>query len=119
MAKLQTHGAELHRYFSLSRRALISVCADGVTLYRTPFTGWKVLSRKKKECSLADWTRGKNVLVSGLRPWQLGVKSLPSLNTLERWGNDGLCDTLTGDSVEPDGVGPDGAPSWLLALGMI
>ncbi len=43
----------------------------------------------------------------------------PSLSTMERWSNDGVAKTVTGDRTEPDGYGPDGAPSWLLALGLI
>ncbi len=119
MAQIQNHGPELYRYFSTSRRALVSVCADGVNLYRTPWHGWRILSRKKKDVSLSQWTEGKRKLVEGLKPWQRSVKSLPSLATLERWGNDCMCETVTGDEVEPDGVGPDGSPSWLLVLGMI
>ena len=43
----------------------------------------------------------------------------PDEEELEDMHSDGCCDTVTGDSVEPDGHGPDGAPSWLLALGFI
>ena len=43
----------------------------------------------------------------------------PSMATLEKWHNEGYCKSVTGKHVEPDGYGPDGAPSWLLAMGMI
>ena len=43
----------------------------------------------------------------------------PTLATLERWSNDGIAKTTTGARIEPDGIGSDGAPSWLRALGMI
>lgn len=43
----------------------------------------------------------------------------PSMATLERWNEAGTCKTITGHVVEPDGHGPDGSPSWLLALGMV
>lgn len=43
----------------------------------------------------------------------------PSMTTLEKWNWDGVCKTPTGKRVEPDGHGPDGSPSWLLALGLI
>jgi len=44
----------------------------------------------------------------------------PSQSDLEGWvSDDGGCETVSGDWVEPDGWGPDGAPSWLLALRMI
>jgi len=41
----------------------------------------------------------------------------PSMQTLEKWSNDGICKTPTGKKTEPDGYGEDGSPSWLLALG--
>ena len=43
----------------------------------------------------------------------------PDEDTLEQWCFDGACETVTGHQVEPDGFGPDGSPSWLLALGLI
>jgi hypothetical protein len=46
-------------------------------------------------------------------------QSMPSVEDLEDWGNDGVCESVTGERVEPDGYGSDGFPSWMLALGMI
>lgn len=43
----------------------------------------------------------------------------PSLATMEKWSDNGVAKTVTGHRTEPDGYGPDGSPSWLLALGMI
>ena len=43
----------------------------------------------------------------------------PGMRALEKWSEDGVCLTPTGKRVEPDGYGPDGSPSWLLAMGMI
>lgn len=43
----------------------------------------------------------------------------PTFSELESWVYDSVCESLTGDRVEPDGTGPDGAPSWLLALHLI
>lgn len=50
-----------------------------------------------------------------------GVKfgKCPSLNKLEKMSNDGVCTTVTGCRVEPDGTGPDGSSSWLLVMGVI
>ena len=42
----------------------------------------------------------------------------PSMKALENMG-DGIAKSVTGKKVEPDGYGPDGSPSWLLALGYI
>jgi hypothetical protein len=120
MAKLSAHGAELVRYFSVQRRALISCRADGVRLYRSLHSGgWKVLSRKKPAVSLADWSKSKLDYVATLPVWARECKSLPSEASLREWSMDSVCETLSGDTVEPDGYGSDGAPSWLIALGMI
>jgi len=43
----------------------------------------------------------------------------PSLATMERWSMDGVAKSVSGHRVEPDGYGPDGSPSWLLAIGVI
>ena len=48
-----------------------------------------------------------------------GFAKPPATITLHRWSLDGVCKTVTGYKVEPDGIGPDGSPSWLLALGLI
>jgi hypothetical protein len=48
-----------------------------------------------------------------------GITKSPSQSTLERMMNDGIATSVTGKLVEPDGYGPDGSPSWLLALGLI
>jgi hypothetical protein len=43
----------------------------------------------------------------------------PSIASLERWDMDGICNSVFGARVEPDGYGPQGEPSWILAMGMI
>lgn len=119
MAKLAANAPELHRYFSTRYRALISVRADGVVLYRTSFAGWRVLTRKKADAPLARWRESREKLYNGLVEWKRAVRTIPSQATLERWDADGICETPTGERVEPDGTGRDGVPSWLVVLGMI
>ena len=116
---LDQNGFELHRYFSVARGALISVRSNGVTLCRQVDDDWKVLSRKKAECSLAQWVVNKKASLSSLDRWQLDIEELPSLQELMAWDEDGICETPTGHRVEPDGTGPDGVPSWLRALRLI
>lgn len=63
-------------------------------------------------------------LVQGDRtkPYKIRVSSAfraPSLNSLEEQSNDGVCNSVLGERVEPDGWDCHGSPSWLLALGMI
>ncbi len=117
--ELDANGSELHRYFSVARGALISVRSNGITLFRLVDDDWKVLSRKKAECSLAQWVADKRAALSSLAHWQLEVEELLSLQDLMAWNEDGICETPTGHRVEPDGTGPDGVPSWLRALRLI
>ena len=117
--ELGANGTELHRYFSVARSSLISVRSNGVTLSRQVNDDWKVLSRKKVDCSLAQWVASKKVVLSSLSRWQLEVEELPSMQELMAWNEDGICETPTGHRVEPDGTGPDGVPSWLRALRLI
>lgn len=120
MAKLSAHGAELVRYFDPRRHCLISCRVDGVRLMRSVYSGgWKVAGRRKPSVSLADWSAAKLAYVATLPVWARECKSLPSEASLREWSMDSVCETLSGDTVEPDGYGSDGAPSWLIALGMI
>ena len=45
--------------------------------------------------------------------------SPPSLEQLEEWLEEGLCEATDGCMVEPDGVCPHGKKSWLIVFGMI
>lgn len=48
-----------------------------------------------------------------------GFSRPPSMGTLNRWMDDGVAKAVDGARVEPDGFSPAGAPSWLLAMGLI
>ena len=119
MAKLSAHGTELARYFSPKNRGLVAVMGDGTRLLRRMDSGWTVIGRKKAHLPMDEWVALKLETIAKLPGWCRDVRSLPSMRTLEEWQNDSMCETVTGDRVEPDGVGPDGAPSWLIALGFI
>lgn len=43
----------------------------------------------------------------------------PSMGKLEKMSDDGICCSIAGNNVEPDGWDSEGSPSWLLALGLI
>lgn len=56
------------------------------------------------------------------KPYRVRVSSAfraPSVAKLEKWSNDGVCLSVLGKRVEPDGEDEHGSPSWLLALGLI
>jgi len=55
--------------------------------------------------------RGQQVIVC--------LEARPEIGTLMEWESEGGCEAVDGCYVEPDGVCEHGAPSWLLALGMI
>lgn len=63
--------------------------------------------------------RSLSVSTENLHKYVSGISKPPSERTMMKWENDGYCKTVTGERVEPDGRGTDGAPSWLLAAGMI
>jgi hypothetical protein len=120
MPRIAAHGPELARYFDPAHHALMSVRADGTTYIRTIASGdWHLWRRKKVDLPLEEWRVKKLAMVVALPAWCQVVKALPTMKQLELWTYDSICETPTGDRVEPDGTGPDGTPSWLMALGMI
>jgi hypothetical protein len=114
------HGVEITRYLSPGRGALISVRDLGETWALEPGGEWRRIRVKKPDVPLEKWRADKLAAIEAKIPWWArDVQKLPSLHELEDWQFDGGCESVTGDWVEPDGHGPDGAPSWLVALGMI
>jgi hypothetical protein len=108
------------RYFSPTARALVTLTSEGVTLIRRiDDDDWKIRARKKESISYDEWIAIKRTDIAKLPAWALDIRDLPSLENLEEWLFDGLCQTPTGHDVEPDGEGPDGVPSWLRLLGLI
>jgi len=47
------------------------------------------------------------------------MNSEPTLEQLEEWTWDGVCEATDGCLVEPDGICPHGCESWLIVLGYI
>jgi hypothetical protein len=122
MARKSKHGDIVLEYFADRRgfgRGLVAICSDGTVLHRGVYHGWKVAGRKKADVPYEQWIEGKRKFIETLPWWAKQIKTLPSRRTLEEWMTDSVCESVTGDTVEHDGHGPDGAPSWLLALGMI
>jgi hypothetical protein len=80
---------------------------------------------KNKDASVAivtiddDEVQPIKIHTSSLYKYISGFHKTPSMNTLEKWSSDGVAKSVTGQRVEPDGWGVDGAPSWLLAIGVI
>lgn len=51
--------------------------------------------------------------------WLNGFRKPPTFKTLEKYSNNGIAKTPLGNSTEPDGYDSQGAPSWMLVLGLI
>jgi hypothetical protein len=120
MATLSKQGNEIFRFFSIRKRGLISIRDNGVILRRTPWSnGWKIIAKKKPEVSIDAFLQSARDRYEKLAEWKKQIKSIPTYETLEEWEREGICETPTGYSVEPDGVGPDGVPSWLRCFSII
>ena len=64
--------------------------------------------------------RPYRIRASSLHRYFKGFKKPPSVDRLmEMEMRRGWVPSVTGKRVEPDGIGPDGSPSWLLAPGLI
>lgn len=51
--------------------------------------------------------------------WEGETVYMPTMSDVRRWTFDSVCEALDGCTVEPDGRCPHGAPSYLIALGMM
>lgn len=113
-------GGEFARFFSTKDRGIVSYRNDGRILIRRfgdeDFKPYKV---KKEDMRLDEWLALKKQQLLSVPRWCFEVTELPSMDELEEWASDSVVDTPTGYSVEPDGCGPDGVPSWLRCLGLI
>ena len=108
------------RYFDPKRRALAAIAREGAVLTQSiEDEDWKVSARKKADLPLEEWLEIKRKAFLSIPAWASEIQELPSLDEVKNWIIDSVCETPTGNYVEPDGHGPDGAPSWLLALGLI
>jgi hypothetical protein len=69
-------------------------------------------------CKLENNERIYKLRASRAGDYFVGIE-MPDIETLEEWSNDGICESVFGERVEPDGWDADGSPSWLLVLGYI
>ena len=121
-APSQPSGAEPERYrfFSIKLHRLISYREDGAVYVREIGSDW-VRTRAPAETvavRVERFARAANA-ITNLPAWAKSITDLPTMTEIERWSTDSVVEATDGEEVEPDGHSPDGAPSWLLALGMI
>ena len=97
-------GGKLYRFFN-----------DGRTEYE--YNGvFRPIRRLKEGGNLAAWRASRLQLKP---PYPVTAKRVPTIATLNKWSVQGRARALDGAWVEPDGYSPTGAPSWLIALGLI
>ncbi len=73
------------------------------------------------------WCNGKATVHTRERPVRVSARAaaralgieFPTMEDLARWTYDSGCDSILGHWVEPDGIDPEGSPSWLLALDFV
>lgn len=65
------------------------------------------------------WYEGRHVRISPLTAARLLGIARPTLEQLQFWVYDSVCESILGEQVEPDGVDQYGSPSWLLAEGLV
>lgn len=107
------------KFFSTSDRGLFSFHEDG-SAWQHPIDGQPQFQRELSCAGDFDiWKKRITSHAATLPTWAREMEALPSMSELEEWTCDSVCETPSGDQVEPDGHGPDGAPSWLLLLGLI
>ncbi len=121
-APSQPSGAEPERYrfFSIKLHRLISYREDGAVYVREIGSDW-VRTRAPAETvavRVERFARAANA-ITNLPAWARSITDLPMMTEIERWSTDGVVEATDGEEVEPDGHSFDGAPFWLLALGMI
>ncbi len=116
----QLEADEFARFFSLKDRGLVSYRTDGrILIRRLGDPNFRSYLVKKADVPLEDWIALKKEMLLRVARWCFETTELPSTEEMEEWVSDSVVDTPTGHRVEPDGVGPDGVPSWLRCLGLI
>ena len=122
----------------------IETCRAELKLHRTPITvktkrELKFSKDPETACVIPEGTE-INLYFSEARPWRAyfdyngslratdlryshksytKLRKPPGQKALENMAMDGVAKTVTGFRTEPDGIGEDGSPSWLLVIGVI
>ena len=108
---------DLFRFFDQKTGHMVSIRDDGTVNHASiNDVKYRCVAKKKTDVPMEQWVAAKQAKYDALPEWTKKVKRLPSMASLERWSDDGVCMTPTGHKVEPDGNGPDGVPSWLRLL---
>lgn len=116
----ETESPERGRFFSRRRSALYSLRADGSIWCKRLYHGWRIANPIPTPEGIPDRLALFEKIAASGQPWQRRVEDIPTMSDLERQLHDDCSmETPTGYTVEPDGTGPDGVPSWLRVFGMV
>lgn len=117
-----------------ARKKELGVTASGITSKAKIDLKWKdgtvTPAGTPLHIDFCDIRAGRIYVIDGDRVYQTGlankaherftgINKVPGLRTLEKYSYDGIAKTVTGERTEPDGYGSNGAPSWLLVVGVI
>lgn len=92
---------------------------DGTVWVKSFGEEYRKYASKKEGVDLSLWLKTKKERIATMEEWRTVAEDFPSLRQLKKWDNDGVSKTPSGWTVEPDGYGPDGSPSWLIILGWV
>ena len=73
------------------------------------------MTRECPRCALGDHSRSKRP--DGIR--HVATEPEPTMEQLEFWMFDGVCEATDGCQVEPDGHCEHGHTAWLRAMGIV
>ena len=73
------------------------------------------MTKKRNAQAQAAWNRKAGPHTGPRRP----TEPEPTMEELEYWSFDGVCEATDGCRVEPDGVCEHGHESWLMHYGLI
>lgn len=73
------------------------------------------------------WVNGKALISHNGEEKKIGALTaakalgidIPDDDMLGEWVVDSVCESVLGETVEPDGIDCHGSPSWLMAFGLI
>jgi hypothetical protein len=121
-APSQPSGAEPEhcRYFNANLFRLMSYRADGAVYVREAMSAWRrTRAPAENEAIRIERFARAATTISLMPAWARTITDLPTEAEISSWITDSVVEATDGEKVEPDGYSPDGAPSWLLALGLV
>lgn len=90
-----------------------TICPIGSNVY------WKPDDKEIYRSSAYIVANGEEKKISHIAAAKALDIPIPDHDQIEEWVYDSVCDSIMGETVEPDGIDEHNSPSWLIALGLI